>query len=168
MPAAPGDGPALTELAIRSKAHWGYPAEWLAEWRPLLTITEELIASAPVFGARLGAPRAGEAGSAGQLGFYVLDVTGETASLEHLWVDPPAMGRGVGRALFRHAAKRAACLGCRVLQVDSDPNAEPFYVAMGAVRVGTVPAPVVGQRRELPRLYLHLAGAGGCYGPSGA
>lgn len=55
--AAPGDGSALTELAIRSKAHWGYPAEWLAEWRPLLTITEELIASAPVFVARVAPPR---------------------------------------------------------------------------------------------------------------
>lgn len=121
----------------------------------------------PLRSARNDKEAAGEAGSAGQLGFYVLDVTGETASLEHLWVDPPAMGRGVGRALFRHAAERAAGLGCRVLQIDSDPNAEPFYLAMGAVRVGTVPAPVAGQRRELPRLHLHLAGSGGYYGPSG-
>jgi hypothetical protein len=35
-------------------AHWGYPEAWPAEWRPQLTLTEELVASAPVFVARRG------------------------------------------------------------------------------------------------------------------
>lgn len=148
VPAAPGDAPALTGLAIRSKAHWPYPEEWLAEWRPQLTITEELVASAPVYVARRGPT---------PVGFYALEITGRVASLEHLWVDPSAMRRGIGRALFEHARDRAARLGCEVLRIDSDPHAEPFYLAMGAARVGTVPAPVAGHRRELPRLQIRCA-----------
>lgn len=145
VPASAGDAPALTELATRSKAHWPYPEEWLAEWRPQLRITEELVASAAVFVARRGST---------SLGFYALAITGRTASLEHLWVDPSAMRQGIGRALFEHARDRAGQLGCEILRIDSDPHAEPFYLAMGAARVGTVPAPVAGHRRELPRLQI--------------
>ena len=28
----------LTDLAHRAKAHWGYPASWMREWDPQLTI----------------------------------------------------------------------------------------------------------------------------------
>ena len=33
------DAAALTALALRSKAHWGYPQEWLAIWKPELTLS---------------------------------------------------------------------------------------------------------------------------------
>ncbi len=155
--ASVGDAEALSALALRSKSHWGYPESWLEEWRPQLTISGETIASSPVFVAR-----AGEA----ILGFYALEVRGATAALDHLWIDPPAIGRGVGRLLFEHARAEAASHGCSLLEIDSDPNAEPFYEAMGAVRVGTIPAPVAGQARELPRLHFDLSGAsaGGAVG----
>ena len=32
------DADALTDLAHRAKAHWGYPASWMREWNPQLTI----------------------------------------------------------------------------------------------------------------------------------
>ena len=147
-PAVPEQAALLTGLAFRSKSHWGYPVSWLEEWRPTLTVTGEQIASESVVVARL---------DAAVVGFYALHVDGARASVEHLWVEPAAMGRGVGRALFAHAAAEAASRGCDVLEIDSDPNAEPFYVAMGAVRTGTVAAPVAGLPRELPRLELRLA-----------
>jgi len=152
--ASEGDAEALSALALRSKSHWGYPESWLEEWRPQLTISGETIASSPVF-----VVRAGEA----TLGFYALELQGPKASLDHLWIDPPAIGRGLGRLLFEHARSEAARCGVSLLEIDSDPNAEPFYKATGAVRVGTVPAPVAGQARELPRLQLDLSGerAGG-------
>jgi hypothetical protein len=28
------DTPGLTAIARAAKAHWGYPAEWLAGWEP--------------------------------------------------------------------------------------------------------------------------------------
>ena len=48
------------------------------------------------------------------------------------------MGKGVGRRLFEHARAVAAGAGVRVLEIDSDPNAEAFYCRMGAVRVGEI------------------------------
>ena len=62
---------------------------------------------------------------------------GERMDLLHLWVLPEAMGRGVGRSLFRHALERARILGFRELEIESDPNAEGFYRRIGAHRVGT-------------------------------
>lgn len=146
-PAQPELADALSRLAVRSKAHWGYPRAWLEEWRPQLTLSPEQIASSPVFVARVAAELAG---------VYALGVDGRNATLEHLWVDPGFIGRGVGRALFEHACAEAARLGCAALQIDSDPYAEAFYVGLGAVRVGAVPAPVAGQSRELPRLRIDL------------
>ena len=36
--AAAEDADALSDLAHRAKAHWGYPASWMREWDPQLTI----------------------------------------------------------------------------------------------------------------------------------
>jgi len=72
-----------------------------------------------------------------------------------LFVDPPAIGRGVGRALLDDALRYAARLGWSALRVESDPGAEAFYVAQGARRVGTVPSGSVAGR-ELPLLELSV------------
>src|SRR5258708_33857724 len=37
-PATGDDADVLTDLAHRAKAHWGYPASWMREWDPQLTI----------------------------------------------------------------------------------------------------------------------------------
>jgi GNAT superfamily N-acetyltransferase len=70
-----------------------------------------------------------------------------------LFVDPPAIGRGVGGLLLRHALGTAAALGIDTLEIDSDPYAEPFYRHAGAVRTGTSPS-TVDPARELPHLTL--------------
>lgn len=45
----------------------------------------------------------------GQLaGFYQLNTTGAAIELEHFWVRPAYMSRGVGRALLEHAERSAA------------------------------------------------------------
>lgn len=149
--ATPDDVEALSQLAIRSKSFWGYPAEWLDEWRPQLTITPALLRELIVFVARRSGNDA--------LGFYGLMVDAKWATLEHLWVDSCYVRQGVGSALFRHATIEARRRGSGVLQIDSDPNAEAFYVRMGAVRSTTVSAPVAGVDRRLPRLHVHLTGA---------
>jgi GNAT superfamily N-acetyltransferase len=67
--------------------------------------------------------------------------------LEHVWVDPASHGRGVGRALVEHALAEAH----GVIAVVADPNAEEFYVKLGAHRVGEIFAPMPGApARKLP------------------
>ena len=145
--ARPADAPALSAIAWAAKAHWGYPADWMEQWRDVLTITPDFIAANETFAAV----------SDGQItAFHALLETAEAWRLEHLWVLPEQMGRGFGRCLFTHAAARAAERGAVCLTIEADPNAEPFYRRMGAIRVGTSTSQIDGHRRELPLLAFDL------------
>lgn len=138
----------LSELALRSKAHWGYDADFLEACRDVLTVSPADIDAGAVFVAELdGAPA----------GFYRLGGGPPVAELEDLWVDPQTMGRGVGTALLAHAAARAQARGCAAVLVESDPHAEGFYRARGAQRVGERPSSV-DESRLLPLLRLDLGG----------
>ncbi len=137
----------LSAIAFTAKAHWDYPAHWLEQWRDQLTITPEFIAANETFMATI-AERA--------VGFHALLRIRETTRLEHLWVLPDQMGKGIGRALFTHAAMRAAALGALCLTTEADPNAEPFYLHLGAVRTGTLVGEIEGCRREMPVLSFAL------------
>src|SRR5688500_5782222 len=100
--ARPDEAAALTAIAHAAKRHWGYPERWIALWREDLTFTPAFVAAHPVYVA------AGPGGEA--VGCYALGREGPRATLEHLWVRPEWMGRGVGRSLLAHAARRAAAM----------------------------------------------------------
>ena len=53
-----------------------------------------------------------------------------------MMVEPYAIGTGCGRRLWDHAVETARGLGVRVITLDADPNAEPFYLRMGAETLG--------------------------------
>jgi GNAT superfamily N-acetyltransferase len=63
-------------------------------------------------------------------------VGGGVALLDDLWVEPPSMGGGIGRALFQEAVRRAGELGATSVEWETEPNATGFYERMGARRVG--------------------------------
>jgi GNAT superfamily N-acetyltransferase len=140
---------ALTAIAHAAKRHWGYPEVWIARWRDALTLTPAFIIDHPVFVAA-------EADGGRSRGFYALAVQGSDAVLEHLWVEPEWMGRGVGRDLLLHAIETARAEGAARLEIDSDPHAEEFYRRMGARRIGQVRADVDEVQRVLPRLEIAL------------
>ena len=115
----------------------------MGRWARLLTVEPRTITEQETFTAHLD----GEA-----VGFYSLSRALDRMGLEHLWVLPKAMRRGVGRALFVHAVERVRALGFETLEIESDPNAAGFYERMGARRVATTITELEGQRRELPVL----------------
>lgn len=145
--ARPEEADALTEIAYSSKRHWGYPERWIERWRDILTMRPELIA-ANVAHAALENGRA--------VGFYLLTTEADGIHLDHLWILPAAMHRGIGRALFKHAVEQTRDLGFRVIRIEADPNAEGFYKRMGATRVGTSVSEIDGEKRELPLLIYQL------------
>ena len=145
--ATPDESNALTEIAHAAKRHWKYPEKWIELWRPELTITPEFIANNEVYVALVD----GEIG-----GCCALVFSESLAELEHMWIDPQQMGRGVGRALFEHTKQRARDLGSIELELSADPNAEGFYLHMHAERIGEVPADIEGQPRVLPRMRVQL------------
>ena len=128
--------------------YWHYPEEWLRLWAKELTVTPDFIENNRVYCAQ----RSSEV-----VGFYALSGEGLTRELDHLWVAPEQVGAGVGAALFAHAAGTARAEGASELRIASDPNAEGFYVKMGARRAGEFPSRPAG--RTLPLLVLRLASA---------
>ncbi|MFB7473929.1 GNAT family N-acetyltransferase [Kitasatospora sp. NPDC056184] len=145
-PARPNEAAALSALALRSKAHWGYDAAFIKACRAELTVHPD----------RIGPDRAAVAEEDGRvLGFVTLTGAPPEGELGMIFVEPAAIGRGVGRRLMDHLRAEAAALGFERITVEADPNAEPFYLAMGAVRTGTAPSGSV-PGRELPLLTLHV------------
>ena len=71
---------------------------------------------------------------------------GETADLDVMFVDPPAIGGGAGRALFEAAAALARSLGALRLTILADPNAAPFYQRMGARFLCNAPSDAIPGR----------------------
>ncbi|MBW5484886.1 GNAT family N-acetyltransferase [Streptomyces bambusae] len=126
--ARPEEAAALTELVLRSKAHWGYGREFLERCAPELRIDAHEVGPRRVVVA--------EEGRSAPVGVASLEGDGARGTLGLLFVEPAAIGRGVGRALYRHAVARARELGMRRLVVDADPHAAGFYRALGAEESG--------------------------------
>jgi GNAT superfamily N-acetyltransferase len=141
--ARPEDASELTAIAHTSKSHWGYPEDWLRRWEDVLTITPEYILANPTFVAFLDGHI---------IGFCCLLIRGQEAYLDHLWVLPSAMRKGVGRVLFEIAQGFARTVGAASMMVESDPHAEEFYIRMGARKYGRVAAAMDGRERFLPLL----------------
>jgi GNAT superfamily N-acetyltransferase len=173
--ALPEEAADISELAIRSKAHWGYDDAFMDASREELTIPPDRIVARRTQvivsgggaddGAGGGADGAGGAAGDGVaagrlpagriLGFGTIEGEPPAGELGMLFVDPDVIGRGVGGALFSHLAATATALGFHRLTIAADPNAEPFYLSKGAVRIGGVPSGSV-PGRTLPLLALAL------------
>lgn len=145
--ALPHESELLTRIAHTSKRHWNYPESCIQSWRAQLTITAEYILENDVYVIEDGV---------GVKGFHAIVMRGCAAQLEHLWVLPAAMRRGTGRELFIHATEVARTRGASDVQIESDPNAEGFYLKMGARRSGEVSSMSDGNPRSLPRLVFDL------------
>jgi GNAT superfamily N-acetyltransferase len=141
----------LNTIAMQAKAHWGYTADQLEQWRESLSTDPQSIEQWPTFIAE-------DQGNA--IGFIQINPDLETWELVSLFVLPANMGQGVGRALLMEAVAIARKAGQTTLHIDSDPSAEPFYLACGAVRIGAEPAPIQGDSaRVRPQLHLSTSAA---------
>lgn len=145
--ANPDEAATLTEIAHAAKRHWDYPEAWIELWKPDLTITGDFIANHEMYVA---------VANDQVMGCCALVMSERLAEIEHLWIRPAQMNRGVDRRLFEHATERAKKLGAEAIELSADPHAEGFYEHMGAVRIGEVAADVHGQRRVLPRMRIEF------------
>src|SRR3954470_164663 len=109
------DARALTEIACAAKRHWNYPDAWIRRWEKSLTISCEYLVKTPTF----------VADSEDRLvGFCAVQTIADEALLDHLWVLPSCMRRGIGRALFQRAEEVARARGARRMKIVGDPHAE--------------------------------------------
>jgi ribosomal protein S18 acetylase RimI-like enzyme len=137
--AGPADEPRIREIAAQSKGYWGYDEERLREWATRLDLTRE-IWLAEEDGEPIG-------------WLALLPPEDGVVELDDLWVDPAAIGRGVGTELFRFACDRARERGGRALRCEAEPNAVGFYERMGAATIGTARSSW-GRRNPVMRVEL--------------
>jgi GNAT superfamily N-acetyltransferase len=142
--ALPEEAGLLSSIAIESKAYWGYSAAFMEACAEELTVTDLDIQCDKLIYAV--AERNEQV-----VGYYALEwLSPSELELDALFVTTAHIGTGVGRALLEHAKVIAAARGAQRMLIQSDPNAERFYLAAGAAPLG---------RREsasIPGRYLPL------------
>lgn len=138
---------ALTDLALLSKASWGYEPAFMARCRKGMVITPAAIRRHPfVVAENFGL----------LLGFYGFGREEDELNLDWLFVHPDHLGKGIGKRLFRHAETWARAAGWEEMKIVADPHAEDFYRRLGATPAGARPSELIPQR-YLPVLRYRLA-----------
>lgn len=147
LPANPEQADALTEIAVAAKRYWNYPERWIQIWLPQLTVSAGYIAEHETWVAQA---------ADGLTAWYSLKETKGELWLDHLWVSPGFIGKGIGRKLVLHSLERSRQRHASVLKVLADPNAESFYRHMGAEKIGEQAGEVDGEPRILPVMEITL------------
>ncbi len=148
-PARAEEADRLSDICRRAKAHWGYDAAFMVASDEALTITPAMIARGRVLVAEsaeheiLGVASAEPLAAIGAF------------DLGHMFVEPDAMGTGVGRKLFEAIVVLVAAEGGKKLVILADPNAEEFYRRVGAKCLGDAPSDSIPGRR-LPLLEFEI------------
>jgi GNAT superfamily N-acetyltransferase len=96
--ASAADAAALSALALRSKAVWGYDATFMAACRAELTLTADGIGERPTW--VLEEPGA-------MLGFCQLRIDGRMAEVAQFFIAPGSLRGGLGRRLWADLEARA-------------------------------------------------------------
>lgn len=149
--AVAADAELLTRLSFASKRYWAYPEEYYHVWRDELTITADYIDQNTVFVWEC---------AGGPVGYYSLvflvhdlDVGGIALPrgewLEHMFILPVHIGRGIGRAMMEHVRGYCTGQGIRGLRALADPYARGFYEKMGFVFIRDYPSTIVGRTTPL-------------------
>ena len=150
------DAPTLTTLSFESKKYWGYPKEYYQIWNDELNITPKYIEINDVFVFQ---------DNGKIVGYYSIvelkddiELSGIKIEkgywLEHMFLSPGYIGRGIGTSLFDHLRKRCATKKIAELKILADPNSRGFYEKMGCKYHGEHPSIIPG--RTTPLLSLKI------------
>lgn len=131
------DAKRLTEIALKSKAFWGYSDELIESWREELTVSEQMISEMFVF-TFLQEGRI--------VGFYFLNPPKQKSiELEMLFVLPGYIGKGIGKQLLQHSFKEAINLNAKTMTLLADPNAVRFYESKGFYKISQKQSSIAGR-----------------------
>ena len=150
-PAAPEEHGTLTEISFASKGVWNYPQAWFDIWESELTITPDYIEKNGVWVIET---------EAGIVGYYSLTVLEEEILisgiplpagtwLEHMFIRPEHLEKGLGRRLFDHALAQCRDLGVTRLGILADPHARGFYEKQGCTFIREYPSTIEGRTTPL-------------------
>lgn len=142
--ALPHEARQLSDLALRSKAYWGYSQEFMDSCRAELTVDSTRIGS-DGYHCVVAVERDVI------VGFYALEhLFDDEYELVALFVEPARIGTGIGRSLIQHAIETVSQRGAARLIIQGDPNATGFYLAAGGREIGN------RESDSIPGRYLPL------------
>ena len=147
--ASTDDAQVLTDLAMASKASWGYDDDFMKACRAQLTITPNVIQTAEVWVTE-------SAGTINGMIVFRPDPATGVAELADLFVSPDSQGKGLGSALMAKLNEVCEEGGIRQIGVDADPLAETIYERFGFKTVGRSPSGSI-PNRTLPRMERRLS-----------
>lgn len=143
--AKPQEALLLSALALRSKGHWGYEADFLASCKEELSYNESQLSS-PAYCFKVL-----ELSRQNIIGFFALNfLDSDSPELEALFIEPDFIGQGWGKQLLRAAIAEASEHQAKCIKLQGDPFAENFYLANGAVKVGET------ESQSIPGRFLPL------------
>ena len=117
------DNEVLTAITKKSKAHWGYSEEQILKWNDNLTISREYIENNFVFKLVNGNEI---------IGYYSYIIKQQkNVLLDNLFVLPEYIGKGFRKYLMSDFLDRMKKENFEKITLDSEPNAEEFYLKMG-------------------------------------
>lgn len=155
-PATQNDASALTRISFESKGYWGYPLAYFEIWKNELTISPDYIEKNDVHVYQKGRAVAGYYSIVNLPEDIIISDIRLTKGfwLEHMFVDPLHIGKGIGSKMFRHLRKECEKNGVRELGILADPNSIGFYEKMGCRYIREFPSTI--KNRTTPYLQLHL------------
>ena len=123
----------LTGISFKSKGYWGYPKEYFNIWTNELTISAEYIRNNDVFVYT---------NDGVIIGYYsIIELKDDVEIsnikirkgfwLEHMFIEPCFIGKGIGTILFQHMKERCKKRCIHELGILADPNSKGFYTKMG-------------------------------------
>ena len=136
----------LSELTVRSKAHWNYSSEQIEKWKDDLTISAEYIDKNEVYKLKEDDKL---------IGYYSFQSADcKKVKLDNIFIDPEFIRRGYGKILMNHFFKQVKNKGFENIYLDSDPNAEKFYQNLGFKVIGQLESSI--KNRFLPIMELEI------------
>jgi|TARA_B110000908_G_scaffold59108_1_gene71757 ribosomal protein S18 acetylase RimI-like enzyme len=141
------DAKKLTEIALQSKAYWGYSAVQIESWKEELMVIPKMFQHSVIHKYLIDTEIAG---------FYILENTQpHSASLAFLFVAPQFIKQGIGKQLVVHVIEYSRKNNYTFLKVLSDPNAAGFYKKYGFKVISQKQSSIAG--RFLPAMELRLS-----------
>ena len=150
------DAEKITKIGFSSKGYWNYPKEFYETWSRELNISSGYIQNNDVFVFE---------NNGKIIGYYSIielkddiEISGIKISkgfwLEHMFIEPQRIGKGIGTKLFEHLRERCASRGVYELGILADPNSRGFYEKMGCEYKLEYPSTI--KDRTTPYLQLKI------------
>ncbi|CUH97381.1 hypothetical protein P22_3509 [Propionispora sp. 2/2-37] len=147
----------LTDISFAAKRYWNYPKAYFEIWKDELTITPEYIQNNKVCVAEVDGRVVGY--------FSLVEVKRDFWAgrvfvnagfwLEHIFIQPEYIGRGIGTQLINYLEAMCRELGVDKVRIFSDPNANGFYDKMSARYLGESPSSIEGRTVSLYELDIN-------------